>query len=34
LPEKDATKFRQYAKSTLDDLFARVQIDSAPFKTN
>jgi hypothetical protein len=34
LPEKDATKFRQHAKSTLDDLFARVRIDDAPFKTN
>jgi hypothetical protein len=33
LPEQDATKFRQHAKSTLDDLFARVQIDDAPFKT-
>jgi hypothetical protein len=34
LPEKDATKFRQYAKNTLDDLFARVRIDDASFKTN
>ena len=34
LAEKDAAKFRLYAKNTLDDLFARVQIDDAPFKTN